>query len=415
MTPGGVAKHKDLLHLVKQSGQESESDSDEMIYETFDDAPGGGQLSRDDRKSVEIHRKSGSGQVENPQVSAASEGDTSKRFKRGSKRDRSCLSKKSIIREEETETRFVYDCWGHANSGNVSNSEENVINISENVINNSENVMNSSENVMKNSETDMTFDLQDTYADLEDYSPDLSDIKPHGESQSVSSDLRDLAQADLDPDHPTTNSDHVYFTLEAPDSPPPPVVYRAQFRFTRQNSGDLSMEKGEQLAQVSADPGTGWTEVRNRAGQQGFVPTSYLQAEVASYTQAEVTSYTQAEVASDQEARPLKDVFDTERQVEDGSFGGKSGHVIHSEADDVRASESSGEVTSQGGSDVGAVTSAAAMFVVVFSFCGTAADDLSVEKGELVRQLEGDQGGWSRVQSQGGQQGYVPTSYIQPM
>jgi len=44
----------------------------------------------------------------------------------------------------------------------------------------------------------------------------------------------------------------------------------------------LSMVEGEELTVMEADQGDGWTHVRNARGENGFVPTAYVQFNYAS-------------------------------------------------------------------------------------------------------------------------------------
>jgi uncharacterized protein YgiM (DUF1202 family) len=41
---------------------------------------------------------------------------------------------------------------------------------------------------------------------------------------------------------------------------------------------NLSVAAGEELEVVEEDTGDGWTLVRNTAGSEGFVPSSYLES-----------------------------------------------------------------------------------------------------------------------------------------
>ena len=52
--------------------------------------------------------------------------------------------------------------------------------------------------------------------------------------------------------------------------------------FPAQSEGSIGMEEGEELDVVELDQGDGWTRVRRINGdEEGFVPTSYIEVEIA--------------------------------------------------------------------------------------------------------------------------------------
>lgn len=55
---------------------------------------------------------------------------------------------------------------------------------------------------------------------------------------------------------------------------------------TAGNEGSVPMEENEEMYVLEQDQGDGWTRVRKNNGDEGFVPTSYVQCHF--YDQDEV-------------------------------------------------------------------------------------------------------------------------------
>ena len=53
--------------------------------------------------------------------------------------------------------------------------------------------------------------------------------------------------------------------------------------FAATNEGSIQMTEGEEFHVLEQDQGDGWTRVRRSSGEEGFVPTSYI--EIQSYEQ----------------------------------------------------------------------------------------------------------------------------------
>ncbi|CAD5113680.1 DgyrCDS2842 [Dimorphilus gyrociliatus] len=51
----------------------------------------------------------------------------------------------------------------------------------------------------------------------------------------------------------------------------------AKYAFEGQNEGSLAIRDGEKLQIIEADTGDGWTRVKNDSGEDGFVPTLYIE------------------------------------------------------------------------------------------------------------------------------------------
>ena len=48
------------------------------------------------------------------------------------------------------------------------------------------------------------------------------------------------------------------------------------FLFAATNEGSIAMGEGEEFSVLEQDQGDGWTRVRRSDGEEGFVPTSYI-------------------------------------------------------------------------------------------------------------------------------------------
>ena len=46
------------------------------------------------------------------------------------------------------------------------------------------------------------------------------------------------------------------------------------------NEGSIAMREGEQFSIVEQDQGDGWTRVQRTSGDEGFVPTSYIDCHI---------------------------------------------------------------------------------------------------------------------------------------
>ncbi|XP_013389246.1 formin-binding protein 1-like isoform X2 [Lingula anatina] len=69
------------------------------------------------------------------------------------------------------------------------------------------------------------------------------------------------------------------FEEDVPEGVPVLGVCVAVYPFEATNDGSVSMAQGEQFSIIETDQGDGWTLVRREAtGEEGFVPTSYIEA-----------------------------------------------------------------------------------------------------------------------------------------
>ncbi|KAL3976793.1 hypothetical protein ACER0C_020282 [Sarotherodon galilaeus] len=79
------------------------------------------------------------------------------------------------------------------------------------------------------------------------------------------------------PRHP--NPDPHEFDDEFDDDDPLPVIghCKALYSFDGQNEGTLVMAENEVLYIIEEDKGDGWTRARKQSGEEGYVPTSYVE------------------------------------------------------------------------------------------------------------------------------------------
>lgn len=75
------------------------------------------------------------------------------------------------------------------------------------------------------------------------------------------------------------NPDPHEFDDEFDDDDPLPVIghCKALYSFDGQNEGTLVMAEDEVLYIIEEDKGDGWTRARKQSGEEGYVPTSYVE------------------------------------------------------------------------------------------------------------------------------------------
>ncbi|XP_035996712.1 formin-binding protein 1-like isoform X2 [Fundulus heteroclitus] len=75
------------------------------------------------------------------------------------------------------------------------------------------------------------------------------------------------------------NPDPHEFDDEFDDDDPLPVIghCKALYSFDGQNEGTLKMAEDEVLYVIEEDKGDGWTRARKQSGEEGYVPTSYVE------------------------------------------------------------------------------------------------------------------------------------------
>lgn len=61
------------------------------------------------------------------------------------------------------------------------------------------------------------------------------------------------------------------------------------FFFPGHNEGTLAMKEGEILYIIEEDKGDGWTRARRQNGEEGYVPTSYIDVTLEKNSKGAVT------------------------------------------------------------------------------------------------------------------------------
>ncbi|XP_069497938.1 formin-binding protein 1-like isoform X2 [Ambystoma mexicanum] len=85
---------------------------------------------------------------------------------------------------------------------------------------------------------------------------------------------------DTNPEIPIQPQAHIHndFDDEFDDDPLPAIGHcKAIYPFDGQNDGTLAMKEGDVLYIIEEDKGDGWTRARKQSGEEGYVPTSYVQ------------------------------------------------------------------------------------------------------------------------------------------
>uniref|UniRef100_A0A674DA62 Formin binding protein 1-like n=1 Tax=Salmo trutta TaxID=8032 RepID=A0A674DA62_SALTR len=81
------------------------------------------------------------------------------------------------------------------------------------------------------------------------------------------------------------------FDDEFDDDDPLPVIghCKALYSFNGQNEGTLLMKENEVLYIIEEDKGDGWTRARKQSGEEGYVPTSYVEIAMEKNSKGAVT------------------------------------------------------------------------------------------------------------------------------
>uniref|UniRef100_A0A6Q2X4X7 Transducer of Cdc42-dependent actin assembly protein 1 n=1 Tax=Esox lucius TaxID=8010 RepID=A0A6Q2X4X7_ESOLU len=108
-------------------------------------------------------------------------------------------------------------------------------------------------------------------------SADVNHHAPHGR-ESPEGSYTDVHQPDE-------------FDDEFDDDDPLPVIghCKALYSFDGQNEGTLLMKEDEVLYVIEEDKGDGWTRARKQGGEEGYVPTSYLDITMEKNSKGAVT------------------------------------------------------------------------------------------------------------------------------
>lgn len=117
------------------------------------------------------------------------------------------------------------------------------------------------------------------------HSADNHQQTPQGRESPEGSYTDDTSQEHHTPRHRSIpppmvhNSDPHEFDDEFDDDDPLPVIghCKALYSFDGQNDGTLMMAEDEVLYIIEEDKGDGWTRARKQSGEEGYVPTSYVE------------------------------------------------------------------------------------------------------------------------------------------
>ncbi|XP_041127223.1 formin-binding protein 1-like isoform X1 [Polyodon spathula] len=110
---------------------------------------------------------------------------------------------------------------------------------------------------------------------------------PHGRESPEGSYNEDAPQENRGPPQPDPHE----FDDEFDDDDPLPVVghCKAIYSFDGQNEGTLAMVEGEIMYIIEEDKGDGWTRARKQSGEEGYVPTSYVDITLEKNSKGAVT------------------------------------------------------------------------------------------------------------------------------
>ncbi|XP_008282515.1 formin-binding protein 1-like [Stegastes partitus] len=118
------------------------------------------------------------------------------------------------------------------------------------------------------------------------HSADNHHHTPQGRESPEGSYTDDTSQEHHTPHHRSTpaqpgppNPDPHEFDDEFDDDDPLPAIghCKALYSFDGQNEGTLVMAEDEVLYIIEEDKGDGWTRARKQSGEEGYVPTSYVE------------------------------------------------------------------------------------------------------------------------------------------
>ncbi|KAM3875689.1 formin-binding protein 1-like isoform 1-T1 [Diretmus argenteus] len=130
------------------------------------------------------------------------------------------------------------------------------------------------------------------------HSADNHHHTPQGRESPEGSYTDDTSQEHHAPHHHSTppqagppNPDPHEFDDEFDDDDPLPVIghCKALYSFDGQNEGTLVMAEQEVLYIIEEDKGDGWTRARKQSGEEGYVPTSYVEITMEKNSKGAVT------------------------------------------------------------------------------------------------------------------------------
>uniref|UniRef100_A0A9J7ZRE3 Formin-binding protein 1-like n=1 Tax=Cyprinus carpio carpio TaxID=630221 RepID=A0A9J7ZRE3_CYPCA len=118
-------------------------------------------------------------------------------------------------------------------------------------------------------------------------SADVNHHAPHGRESPEGSYTDDHSQEHRSPPQPDPHE----FDDEFDDDDPLPAIghCKALYSFDGSNEGTLVMKENEVLYVIEEDKGDGWTRVRKQGGEEGYVPTSYVEITLEKNSKGAVT------------------------------------------------------------------------------------------------------------------------------
>ncbi|XP_066548580.1 formin-binding protein 1-like isoform X2 [Amia ocellicauda] len=118
-------------------------------------------------------------------------------------------------------------------------------------------------------------------------SAEVNHHAPHGRESPEGSYTEDPSQEHRSPPQPDPHE----FDDEFEDDDPLPAIghCKALYGFDGQNEGTLVMQEGEVLYIIEEDKGDGWTRARKQSGEEGYVPTSYVDITLEKNSKGAVT------------------------------------------------------------------------------------------------------------------------------
>uniref|UniRef100_A0A672KDR5 Formin-binding protein 1-like n=1 Tax=Sinocyclocheilus grahami TaxID=75366 RepID=A0A672KDR5_SINGR len=118
-------------------------------------------------------------------------------------------------------------------------------------------------------------------------SADVNHHAPHGRESPEGSYTDDHSQEHRSPPQPDPHE----FDDEFDDDDPLPAIghCKALYSFDGSNEGTLVMKENEVLYVIEEDKGDGWTRVRKQGGEEGYIPTSYVEITLEKNSKGAVT------------------------------------------------------------------------------------------------------------------------------
>ncbi|XP_026556150.1 formin-binding protein 1-like isoform X4 [Pantherophis guttatus] len=121
------------------------------------------------------------------------------------------------------------------------------------------------------------------------HSSDINHLVTQGRESPEGSYTDDANQEVRSP--PQQHGPHNEFDDEFEDDDPLPAIghCKAIYPFDGHNEGTLAMKEGEVLYIIEEDKGDGWTRARRQNGEEGYVPTTYIDVTLEKNSKGAVT------------------------------------------------------------------------------------------------------------------------------